>query len=85
MLGLDSDELKLYSWIQKLRMDSWTGYRLDLIVDPIWIRMLRLNTNVWIGFKWAKVIFTETNVDGIQVGFDYWTNLDTNVKNGYEC
>ena len=32
----------------------------------------------------------DTNVDDgviswIQVGFDSWSNLDTNVKDGYEC
>ena len=70
-------------------MDSWMGKRLDLIVEPIWIQMLRMDTNVRVGFKWVKVIFIDTNVDDgfmnwIQVGFDCWTNLDTNVKDGYE-
>ena len=90
MLGLDSNELKLFSWIRMLMMDLWMGYRLDLIVKPIWIQILRMDTNVRVWFKWAKVIFMDKNVDdgfmnGIQVGFDYWTNLDTNFKDEYEC
>ena len=90
MLNLGSNELKLSSWIRILMMDSWIGYSLALIVDPIWIQMLKMDTNVRIGFKWAKVIFMDKNVDDgfmswIQVWFDYWTNLDTNVKDRYKC
>ena len=51
MLGLGSNELKLFSWIRMLRMNSLIGYRLDLSVDPIWIQMLRMDTNVRVGFK----------------------------------
>ena len=40
--------------------------------------------------KLAQVMFMDMNVeDGfvnwIKFGFDYWTNLDTNVKDGYKC
>ena len=63
MLGLGSNELKLFSWIRMLRMNSLIGYRLDLSVDPIWIQMLRMDTNVRVGFKWAKVLFMDTNVE----------------------
>ena len=63
MLGFDSNELKLFSWIRMLMMDSWMGYRLDLIIEPIWIQILRMNTNVRVGFKWAKVIFMDKNFD----------------------
>ena len=90
MLGLGSNELKLFSWIRMLMMDSWIGYRLDLIVEPIWIQMLMIDNNVRVGFKWAQVIFMDRNVDDelvncIQFGFYYWTNLDTKVNDGYEC
>ena len=44
-------------------MDLWMGYRLDLIIEPIWIQILRMNTNVRVGFKWAKVIFMDKNFD----------------------
>ena len=47
MLGLDLNELKVFSWKRMLMIDSWMGYRFDLI--------------------------------------DNWSNLDTNVKDGYEC
>ena len=62
---------------------------LGLIFYLIWILMLRIDSNVRLGFKWAQVIFMDTNVDDgfmnwIQVGFDCWTNLNTNVKDGYE-
>ena len=58
MLVLDSNEF--YSWIWMLRMvtNVKVGLKqdvifmdipwLDLIVDPIWIRMLRMDTNVWL-------------------------------------
>ena len=58
--------------------------RLDLIVDPILIRMLRIGTNVIVGFKYS-------NIHGYQccrlslVGFDCWPNFDTNVKDWYKC
>jgi len=73
-----------------LRMDSWIGYRLDLIVDPIWIRMVRMDINVKVWFKCAKVIILNTYVeDGfmnfIFVWFDFWSILDMNFKVGYKC
>ena len=64
MLRIATNELMLYSWIRMLRME--TNFRvglkranvifmdiprLDLIVDPIWIRMLRIGTNVIVEFK----------------------------------
>ena len=77
-----------------LMMDSWIGYSLDLIVDPIWIQMLRMGTNVRVGFKWAKVIFTDT-----MLRMDSWMGcwldlmvepiwipmlrMDTNVRVGF--
>ena len=67
----------------------WIWYMLDSIVDPIWIRILRMDTNIRVGFKWAENIFKcgykmHTNVEDefknwIPVGFDCWSNLDTNV------
>ena len=49
-----------------------------------------MDTNVRGWFKWTKNIFMDMNADngfmnGIQVGFDCWTNLDMNVKDGYKC
>ena len=48
-----------------------------------------MDTNVRVGFKWAKVIFMDTSVDdgfinGIQIRFDCWTNLNTNDRVGFK-
>jgi hypothetical protein len=48
--------------------------------------MLRMDTNVMIG--WIRMLKRmDTNVMNkfIWVGFDCLSDLDTNVKDGYEC
>ena len=65
-----------------LRMESWIGYRLDLIVDPIWIGMFSIDANVIVWFKWEKVLILDMNVED---DFRNWMLVGYVDSSGYKC
>ena len=69
-------------WIWMLKNGLWIWYMLDSIVDPVCIQMLRMDTNIRVGLKCGYKM--DTNAEDkfknwIPVGFDCWSNLNTNV------
>ena len=64
------------------RMESWIGYRLDLIVDPIWIGMFSIDANVIVWFKWEKVLILDMNVED---DFRNWMLVGYVDSSGYKC
>ena len=65
-----------------LRMESWIGYRLDLIVDPIWIGMFSIDANVIVWFKWEKFLILDMNVED---DFRNWMLVGYVDSSGYKC
>jgi len=65
-----------------LRMESWIGYRFDLIVDPIWIGMFSIDANVIVWFKWEKVLILDMNVED---DFRNWMLVGYVDSSGYKC
>ena len=79
------DGYECYDWLS-----IW--YRLGLVVYVIWLQMLRMATNVMIDFEFDIVWSVECEyecwwwIHELDAGWIWFqSNLNTNVKDGYEC